>query len=85
MPPFNVIFSGRSVRKSLPLERNVHTYCESSISLEGGRGKDGVRLCRLSTSFQEGPHQKFFFDLEDKNYMKAKMKGGLCWMKKCRE
>ena len=33
-------------------------------------------------SFQEGPHQKLFFDLKDKNYKKAKMKGGLGWMKK---
>ena len=32
-------------------------------SLEGGRSKDRVRQCRLSTSFQEGPHQKLFFDL----------------------
>ena len=31
--------------------------------LEGGRSKDRVQLCRLSTSFQEGPHQKLFFDL----------------------
>ena len=28
-------------------------------------------------SFQESPHQKLFFDLKDKNYMK----GGLGWMK----
>ena len=32
-------------------------------------------------SFQELPHQKLFFDLKDKNYKKAKMKGGLGWMK----
>ena len=55
-------------------------YCESSISLEGDRGKDRVRLCRLSMSFQEGSHQKLFFDLKDKNYKKVKMKGGLGWM-----
>ena len=30
---------------------------------------------------QEGPHQKLFFDIKDKNYKKAKMKGGLGWMK----
>ena len=29
---------------------------------------------------KEGPHQKLFFDLKDKNYKKAKMKGGLGWM-----
>ena len=30
-------------------------YCKSSKSLEGNRGKDRVRRCRLSTSFlQEG-------------------------------
>ena len=56
-------------------------YCESSISLEGGRSKDRVQLCRLSMSFQESPHQKLFFNLKDKNYKKAKMKGGLGWMK----
>ena len=33
-------------------------------------------------SFQECPHQKLFFDLKDKNYKKAKMKGELGWMKK---
>ena len=32
-------------------------------------------------SFQKFPHQKLFFDLKDKNYKKAKMKGGLGWMK----
>ena len=32
-------------------------------SLESGHSKDRVRLCHLSTSFQEGPHQKLFFDL----------------------
>ena len=32
-------------------------------------------------SFQEFPHQKLFFDLKDINYKKAKMKGGLGWMK----
>ena len=52
------------------------------ISLEGDRGKDRVRLCRLSTLFQEGSHQKILFDLKDKNYKKAKMKGGQGWMKK---
>ena len=31
-------------------------------------------------SFQEFSHQKLFFDLKDKNYQKAKMKGGLGWM-----
>ena len=32
-------------------------------------------------SFQECPHKKLFFNLKDKNYKKAKMKGGLGWMK----
>ena len=52
----------------------------SSISLEGGRSKDIVRLCRLSSHFKNFSHQKLFFDLKDKNYKKAKMKGGLGWM-----
>ena len=58
MPPLNFISSGRSVRKRLPLEKFVdYTHrCESSISLEGGRSKDRLRLCRLFTSFQECPH-----------------------------
>ena len=58
MPPLNFISSGRSVRKRLPLEKFVDYthYCESSISLEGGRSKDRLRLCRLFTSFQECPH-----------------------------
>ena len=76
MPPFNVISSGRSVRKRLKLERNVYGlythYCESSISLEGDRGKDRVRLCRLSTSFQEGPYQKLFFDIKEKTTRKQR-------------
>ena len=57
MPPLNFISSGRSVRKRLPLEKFVdYTHCcESSISLEGGRSKDRLRLCRLFTSFQECP------------------------------
>ena len=53
----------------------------SSISLEGGHGKDRVRLCRLSTSFQKGPNKKLLFDIKDKSYKKAKMKGGLGWIK----
>ena len=32
-------------------------------------------------SFEEFPHQQLFFDLKDKNNRKAKMKGGLGWMK----
>ena len=52
----------------------------SSISLEGGRSKDIVRLCRLSSHFKNFSHQILFFDLKDKNYKKAKMKGGLGWM-----
>ena len=43
----------------------VHTlwrvYGESSESLEGDRGRDRVRRCRLLTSFQDRPHQKLFF------------------------
>ena len=31
--------------------------------------------------FQEGPHQKLFFELKYKNNKRAKMKGGLGWMK----
>ena len=60
MPPLNFISSGRSVRKRLPLEKFFVDYthcCESSISLEGGRSKDRLRLCRLFTSFQECPHE----------------------------
>ena len=34
---------------------------------------------------RRSPHQKLFFDLKDQNYKKAKMKGGLGWMKKYRE
>ena len=33
---------------------NCTHYGESSESLEGDRGRDRVRLCRLLTSFQEG-------------------------------
>ena len=52
MPPLNFISSGRSVRKRLSLEKFVdYTHCcESSISLEGGRSKDRLRLCRLFIS-----------------------------------
>ena len=86
MPPLNFISSGRSVRKRLPLEKkfvDYTHYCESSISLEGGRSKDRLRLCRLCTSFQEGPHRKLFFNLIIKNYVQECK--GLCWMKKYSE
>ena len=43
----------------------VHTYCESSKSLEGDRGMDRMQQCRLLPSFQEGAHQKLFF--QEKN------------------
>ena len=58
MAPLNFISSGRSVRKRLPLEKFVdYTHCcESSISLESGRSKDRLRLCRLFKSFKECPH-----------------------------
>ena len=36
--------------------------------LEGDRGRDRVRRCRFLTSFQEGPHQKLFF--QGKNLFK---------------
>ena len=54
MPPLNFISSGRSVRKRLPLEKFVdYTHCcESYISLEGGRSKDRLRLCRLFSHFK---------------------------------
>ena len=39
-------------------------------SLKVSRSKDRVRLCRLSTSFQECLHMKLFFDIRDKNYKK---------------
>ena len=54
MPPLNFISSGISVRKLLPLKKFVdYTHCcESSISLEGGRSKDRLRLCRLFTYFK---------------------------------
>ena len=41
---------------------------------------DATMPC-LSKAFQQGPHQKLFFHLnESNNYKKAKMKGGLSWM-----
>ena len=52
MPPLNFISSGRSVRKRLPLEKkfvDYTHYCESSISLEGGRSKDFVVFSRHFT------------------------------------
>ena len=61
MPPLNFISSGRSVRKRFPLEKkfvDYTHYCESFISLEGGRSKDRLRLFRLFTLFQECPHFK---------------------------
>ena len=60
MPSLNFISTGRSVRKRLSLEKkfvDYTHYCESSISLEGGRSKDSLRFfCRLFKSFQECPH-----------------------------
>ena len=76
MPPLNFLSSGWSVHKRLPLEKkfvDYTHYCESSISLEGGRSKDRLRLCHLYMSFQEGSHRKLFFDLIIKTmYKKAK-------------
>ena len=36
----------------------VHTYCESSKSLEGDCGMDKVPQCCLLTPFEEGTHNK---------------------------
>ena len=36
----------------------VHTYCESSKSLEGDCGMDKVPECCLLTPFEEGTHNK---------------------------
>ena len=36
----------------------VHTFVESSESLEGDHDWDRVQQCHLLTSFQEGPYQK---------------------------
>ena len=75
MPPLYFISSGRSVRKRLRLEKFVdYTHCcESSIS-----------FAVFSRHFKN-VHSRNFLDLKDKNYKKAKMKGGLCWMKNYRE
>ena len=35
------------LRKRLPYRGMYTLYCESSISLEGGRSKDRLRLCRF--------------------------------------
>ena len=59
--------------------RNRKFPC-SVLSLEGGRSKDIVRLCRLSNHFKNF-HTRNCSLLKDKNYKKAKMKGGLGWMK----
>ena len=43
----------------------LHTCSgESSESMEGDRGRDRVQWCYLLMSFQEGPHQKLFFQGE---------------------
>ena len=60
MPPFNV-----NSRRSINFCQLYTHNCGSSKSLEGDRGKDRVPLCRLSTSFQDGPHQKLFFHLKE--------------------
>ena len=39
-----------------------------------------MAVVRTEYDYAIGPHLKLFFDLKDKNYKKAKMKGGLGWM-----
>ena len=39
--------------------------------LKGDRGRDIVQRCHLLTSFQEGPHQKLFF--QEKLFFASKM------------
>ena len=54
MPPLNFISSGRSVRTRLSIEKFVDYthYCESSISLEGGRSKDRLDFAVFSCHFK---------------------------------
>ena len=47
----------------------VHTYCESSKSLEGDCGMDRVPRCRLLTPFKEGTHLKLL--AQEKNLNSA--------------
>ena len=64
------------MHERLLLDRNVcrlyTLYCESSISLEGGRSKDRVMTMLSFQSFQEFPHQKLFFDLKIKTTRKQR-------------
>ena len=39
-------------------------FCEFSKSLDGDRARDRLLQCRLVLSFQEGPHQKSFFQVK---------------------
>ena len=55
--------ASRLEHKNALKQRRLTDETDKERSLEGGHSKDRVRLCRLSTSFQEGPHQKLFFDL----------------------
>ena len=48
--------------------------------LEGDRGRDIVQWCHLLTSFQEGPHQKLFF--QGKNIF-CKQDGKLYYSRIC--
>ena len=55
--------ASRLEHKNALKQRRLTDETDKERSLEGGHSKDRVRHCRLSTSFQEGPHQKLFFDL----------------------
>ena len=64
----------------------VHTYCESSISLEGGHSKDRVRLCSLSTSFQELRIfcAKTYLPLETDGEKRVLVQKLYCWLARTR-
>ena len=41
--------------------------------LEVDRGREKVRLCRILTSLQEGPHQKLFLQEFFQNFLQSNM------------
>ena len=63
---FDLFYRMRMDARWGPIGKNMYTHCgESSESLEDDCGGDRVQWCCFLTSFQEGPHQKWF--VQEKN------------------
>ena len=84
MSPFNVISSGRSVRKRLGTFTDcTHIFVSLLYAWKVAMVRTECDYVVFPRYFKKVQNKKLLFDIvKAKSYKKAKMKGGLGWIKK---